>query len=52
MNVSRSDSRNSSFNLDRFYQDLQRVESSLGKGETRKTAQTPILKNDPSTAPE
>lgn len=38
MSQGRADSRNVSFNLDRFYQDLQRVESSLGKGESRKTS--------------
>ena len=43
------DSRNSGFNLDRFYQDLQRVESSLGKGENRKSIASPILKNGPVT---
>lgn len=40
-------SRKSSFNLDRFYQDLQRVESSLGRGDTRKTANSPLPKEQP-----
>jgi hypothetical protein len=40
-------SRKSSFNLDRFYQDLQRVESSLGRGDPRKTANSPLLKEPP-----
>jgi hypothetical protein len=37
-------SRKSSFNLDRFYQDLQRVESSLGKTDFRKTVNSPLVK--------
>ncbi len=40
-------SRKSSFNLDRFYQDLQRVESSLGRGDSRKTANSPLVKELP-----
>ena len=37
-------SRKSSFNLDRFYQDLQRVESSLGRSDVRKTVNSPLVK--------
>jgi hypothetical protein len=37
-------SRKSSFNLDRFYEGLQRVESSLGKTDFRKTVNSPLVK--------
>lgn len=38
-------SRKSSFNLDRFYQELQRAESSLGKPEARRTLNSPLVKD-------
>ncbi len=44
---SNKDNRSSAFNLDKFYQDLKRVESSLGKGENRKSITSPLLKNGP-----
>ena len=48
MTHARPDARNASFNLDRFYQDLQRVESSLGKDGARKTFNP--VRHEPSQA--